>query len=101
MGFEHLSKRHPTLTIETPGLVKALGCRVRHIKGMVSVVVSEQTLAFEREQPIYFSQPVVYLLEMFFVTEGINGVSEAQSTSDFRLFGVCTSLPATPYLVVG
>ena len=49
---------------------------------MVSVVVSEQALASEREQPIYLSQPVVQLLEMFFVTEGINGVSEAQPTRD-------------------
>ena len=59
MGFKDLTKGHPTPAIEVAGLVKALGCRVRHVEGMVSIVVGEKTLASEREQPVYLSRPVV------------------------------------------
>ena len=50
VGLEDAPERFPALAIEAPVGSEAVGSGICHVKGMMGVVVREETLTTEREQ---------------------------------------------------
>jgi hypothetical protein len=59
MALEHVSERVPLLVIKVAVDVKTVSGTIRHIQGMVRVIVGKESLATKGQQPLNLAEPVI------------------------------------------
>src|SRR5271165_2629765 len=83
VGLKNLTVVCPKIMVETAVGLKAFCRCVCHVKRMMRVIVHEQRLAAEGEQPLYLSQPPIGEPNIVFVASNVNGIGLPQPTRSY------------------